>query len=100
MLHLQSNQGDDATASPMQVRDLFASNHSAKKKHRCDICGYTSTASDVTRHKRTHTGERPFPCPVCDARFSLRGNMTKHVARMHPDFTGNVMRDVPKQVHS
>ena len=86
MLHMQATQQDNAPASSAQALDRFVANQLQKKRHRCDICGYTSNASDVTRHKRTHTGERPYSCPVCEARFALRGNMTKHLTRMHPSY--------------
>lgn len=86
MLHMQSTQHEDAPAASMQALDRFVNNQMQKKRHQCEICGYTGNASDVTRHKRTHTGERPYPCPVCSARFSLRGNMTKHLVRMHPGY--------------
>jgi len=56
------------------------------KKHSCKICGYAGNLTDVTRHMRTHTGERPFSCPFCSSRFSLRGNMIKHLARKHGTF--------------
>jgi hypothetical protein len=59
----------------------------AADAYKCNECAYsTHQHSNLLRHKRIHTGERPFECPVagCGKSFSVKCNLTTH-ERLHSD---------------
>lgn len=38
-------------------------------------------SDELSRHRRTHTGEKKFVCTVCDRRFMRSDHLTKHARR-------------------
>ncbi|XP_043233196.1 zinc finger protein 771-like isoform X1 [Amphibalanus amphitrite] len=52
-------------------------------RFKCEWCSYSTDRSEAfTRHRMVHTGERPYACATCAARFSNRSKLVRHM-RIH-----------------
>ncbi|XP_033632811.1 myoneurin-like [Asterias rubens] len=68
--HLISHQRRDTARGP--------------RRYVCTYCGKNCGYSSALKiHVRTHTGEKPFKCDLCSARFIQSINLKRHVLTNH-----------------
>ncbi|XP_019898729.1 sal-like protein 3 [Esox lucius] len=66
----------------LQSGSSSAGSSAGRSQHACKFCGKVlSSDSSLQIHLRSHTGERPYHCPVCLSRFTTRGNLKAHFLR-------------------
>lgn len=72
------------------------------KRLECQVCGFkTRTKAHLERHTRSHTGDKPFACPVCNKRFSQMYNMKAHLREHESPGTNRHRRfHCPKCTHT
>ncbi|XP_055638105.1 zinc finger protein 391-like [Toxorhynchites rutilus septentrionalis] len=53
-------------------------------RFKCDLCDATfKLYGNLIIHRRSHTGERPYPCYICGRAFSTSSNMKTHMNVVH-----------------
>ncbi|XP_055301541.1 zinc finger protein OZF-like [Sitodiplosis mosellana] len=77
--------GKNSKANSFDDKDKLTEGNANEKRHKCLLCDYvTDFTTDLKRHIFKHTGERPFPCSVCQKRFTQKQHLQSHM-KTHVD---------------
>nr|XP_054932131.1 gastrula zinc finger protein XlCGF8.2DB-like isoform X2 [Dermacentor andersoni] len=79
-----SNLSSCTAGSSTSLETYITEDGASSKKigHYCNLCPYVARSSPTLRqHLLTHTGERPFECTICLARFAQVATLSNHMRR-------------------
>lgn len=74
----------DYTSPKLYLLTRHMKSHSGNRPHKCNMCqrDFKTTVS-LRNHKNTHTGMRPHKCKQCNGAFTTSGELLRHIRYKH-----------------